>query len=54
MSKNQLSKLKSLRGWGPKIVENLLNQVKSYKINHHLTEKARFDDEPLPGEEHIS
>jgi len=53
MSKNQLSKLKSLRGWGPKIVENLLNQVKSYKINH-LTEKARFDDEPLPGEEHIS
>jgi len=53
MSKNQLSKLKSLRGWGPKIVENLLNQVKSYKINH-LIEKARFDDEPLPGEEHIS
>ena len=53
MSKNQVSKLKSLRGWGPKIVENLIDQVKSYKVNH-LTEKPRSDDEPLPGEEHLS
>ena len=53
MSKNQVSKLKSLRGWGPKIVENLIEQVKSYKVNH-LTERPRSDDEPLPGEEHLS
>ena len=53
MSKNQVSKLKSLRGWGPKIVENLIDQVKSYKVNH-LAERPRSDDEPLPGEEHLS
>ena len=53
MSNNQVSKLKSLRGWGPKIVQNLIEQVKSYKVNHP-TERPRSDDEPLPGEEHLS
>jgi len=45
-----LSRLKSLRGWGPKLVDNLLLQIAKLSseksdISHNVS-----DDEPLPGE----
>ena len=49
MSNQELDKLKSLRGWGPVLVERILESVKKVAINS--SEKAnRADDDPLPGE----
>ncbi len=49
MSNQELDKLKSLRGWGPVLVERILESVKKVAINP--SEKAnRTDDDPLPGE----
>jgi len=49
MSNKQIDRLKSLRGWGPILVERILESVRS--ISHQDTKKrTRSDDEPLPGE----
>jgi len=49
MSNKQIDRLKSLRGWGPILVERILESVRS--ISHQdTTKRTRSDDEPLPGE----
>ena len=49
MSNQDLDKLKSLRGWGPVLVERILESVKKIAIDYPEKEN-RTDDEPLPGE----
>jgi helicase len=49
MSNIEIDKLKSLRGWGPILVERILESVRS--ISTRDSQKPnRSDDEPLPGE----
>ena len=49
MSHKEIDKLKSLRGWGPILVERILESVRS--ISTKDSQKPnRSDDEPLPGE----
>ena len=49
MSNSELDKLKSKRGWGPILVERILESVRM--ISTKETKKPpRSDDEPLPGE----
>ena len=50
LSARDLDKLMSKRGWGPRIVERLLSDVKSLQIHTDTTKRVRSDDEPLPGE----
>ena len=49
MSNQELDKLKSLRGWGPVLVERILESVQKIAIDNPEKEN-RTDDEPLPGE----
>lgn len=49
LSSKDLDKLMSKRGWGPKLLERLLNDVRAM-INPKKSMKSRSDDEPLPGE----
>ena len=49
MSVKDLDKLKSKRGWGPILVERILDSVKKISTKHE-TKQSRSDDEPLPGE----
>ena len=49
MSNRELDKLKSLRGWGPVLVERILESVKKVAVDIPVKEN-RTDDEPLPGE----
>ena len=49
MSYKELDKLKSKRGWGPILVENILDSVRKQVLDSKSI-KPRLDDEPLPGE----
>ena len=49
MSSKELDSLKSLRGWGPVLVERILQSVNRISIPA-AENKPRSDDEPLPGE----
>ena len=49
MSAKELDKLKSKRGWGPVLVERILDSVEKISTKHQ-TKQSRSDDEPLPGE----
>ena len=49
ISNKDLDKLKSKRGWGPILVDKILNDVKKFNFPQ-TTKKSRDDDEPLPGE----
>lgn len=49
MNSKELDSLKSMRGWGPILVEKILDSVKLLSINGK-EKKPRSDDEPLPGE----
>ncbi len=51
LSPSDLSRLASLRGWGPKLVDNMLKSVKDILgIEKQTLKKPRDDDEPLEGE----
>jgi hypothetical protein len=65
MNHKEISTLSSKRGWGPKIVDNLLIEVGKYikrenadksnsklakSDNYHIVEQLRDDDVPLDGE----
>jgi len=45
----QLDKLKSKRGWGPVLVNNIMSAVKNQIVSSKKP-KSTIDDEPLPGE----
>ncbi len=49
MSNSELDKLKSRRGWGPILVERILESVRMISTND-VKKQPRSDDEPLPGE----
>lgn len=49
MSARDLDKLKSKRGWGPVLVDRIMDSVKKISTKHQ-TKQPRTDDEPLPGE----
>lgn len=49
MTSKDIDRLKSMRGWGPKLVDRILESVR--KISTDVIKKPkRTDDEPLPGE----
>ena len=50
LNDNDLSRLKSLRGWGPKLVNNLLLQIEKLSSDQKVISYNESDDEPLPGE----
>jgi len=43
------SKLLSLPGWGPKLIEKIIKRIKKERSSEYDS-KIRIDDEPLPGE----
>ena len=49
MSFTELDSLKSKRGWGPKLVEKIMDSVRRLAVSSEK-KKPRGDDEPLPGE----
>ena len=49
MNSVELDKLKSKRGWGPILVERILESVRKISTKHTV-KQVRADDEPLPGE----
>ena len=49
MSNSELDKLKSKRGWGPVLVERILESVRMISTKE-AKKPPRSDDEPLPGE----
>jgi len=49
MNSVELDKLKSKRGWGPILVERILESVRKISTKHTV-KQVRGDDEPLPGE----
>ena len=49
MSNSELDKLKSKRGWGPILVERILESVRVISTKEEK-KPPRSDDEPLPGE----
>ena len=49
MSSKQLDTLKSMRGWGPVLVERIMDSVRSLSVPNKQNQ-PRSDDEPLPGE----
>ena len=49
MSNKELDSLKSKRGWGPVLVEKILQSVRSLSVAPK-NKAPRSDDEPLPGE----
>ena len=49
MSNSELDKLKSKRGWGPVLVERILESVRIISTKE-AKKPPRSDDEPLPGE----
>ena len=49
MSNSELDKLKSRRGWGPVLVERILESVRLISTSDSK-KPPRSDDEPLPGE----
>ncbi len=49
MSPKELDLLKSKRGWGPVLVERILDSVQRLAVTPK-PQAARNDDEPLPGE----
>ena len=49
ISSMQLDKLKSKRGWGPVLVNNIMAAVKNQIVSSKKP-KSTIDDEPLPGE----
>ena len=49
MSNTELDKLKSRRGWGPLLVERILESVRLISTKE-AKKPTRSDDEPLPGE----
>lgn len=49
ISPMELDKLKSKRGWGPLLVERILESVKKISTKNQI-KQTRTDDEPLPGE----
>ena len=49
MSSKQLDSLKSMRGWGPVLVERIMESVRSLSVSDKQ-KQPRSDDEPLPGE----
>ena len=50
LGSTDLSRLKSLRGWGPKLVDNLLLQITKLSSAKSVITYNESDDEPLPGE----
>lgn len=51
LSERDLDRLISLRGWGPVLVDNLLNNVREIlAIKKENVPEQRLDDEPLQGE----
>lgn len=51
MSFTELDSLKSKRGWGPKLVEKIMDSVRILAVSGEQ-KIPRSDDEPLPGERH--
>ena len=51
MSFKELDSLKSKRGWGPKLVDKIMDSVRILTVSSEQ-KKPRSDDEPLPGERH--
>lgn len=49
MNFKELDSLKSKRGWGPKLVEKIMDSVRLLAVSGKQ-KKPRSDDEPLPGE----
>lgn len=49
MSNSELDKLKSKRGWGPILVDRILESVRMISTKE-VKKPPRSDDEPLPGE----
>ncbi len=49
MTNKDLDKLKSKRGWGPKLVDRIIESVKKLSIESTIP-NVRSDDEPLEGE----
>ena len=49
MSRSELDKLKSKRGWGPILVDRILESVRMISTKE-AKKPPRSDDEPLPGE----
>lgn len=49
MDNKALDELKSKRGWGPVLVDRILESVRKLSKNEDI-KKPRSDDEPLPGE----
>ena len=49
MSSKQLDSLKSMRGWGPVLVDRIMESVRSLSVSDKQ-KQPRSDDEPLPGE----
>jgi helicase len=49
LSHKELESLKSRRGWGPLLVERILDEVNKL-TRKSVTKKPRSDDEPLPSE----
>ena len=49
MTSKQLDSLKSMRGWGPVLVERIMDSVRSLSVSDKQ-KQPRSDDEPLPGE----
>ena len=49
ISSSDLDSLKSKRGWGPILVDNIMKAINQQVVSQE-TKKPRLDDEPLPGE----
>ena len=55
ISERDKNRLIDRRGWGPKLVDKIINQVNNISTNTELISKSKLgnkrkDDEPLPGE----
>ena len=49
ISSSDLDSLKSKRGWGPILVDNIMKAINQQVVSQEI-KKPRLDDEPLPGE----
>ena len=55
LSERDKNRLIDRQGWGPKLVDNIINQVNNISTNTEVISKSKLrnkrkDDEPLPGE----
>ncbi len=50
MSSHQRAELESKRGWGPVLVESILNEIRKVMKTSRKKGQLRFDDTPLEGE----